>query len=207
MAKLKVRSLDNVSAGELEISSALADTPFQPYIIKDAVVQYRSKVRAGTHSTKGRSEVSGSSRKPWRQKGTGRARSGTAKSPVWRHGGTTFGPKPRSHSISLNKKVRRKALQSAIAEKIRQEQLVVIDSLELKSHKTKEFRGILDTLECQSALIVTDEIQENLHLAARNLPNVHVLSYRSLNTYEMLRFPKVIFTKDALTALEKRLLS
>lgn len=140
MARLQVLYTDNSVAGEMELNDSIAETPYHPYIIKDVVVQYRAGLRKGTHSTKGRGEVSGSTHKPWRQKGTGRARAGSVKSPIWRHGGVVFGPQPRDHSIRINRKVRKQALVSALAEKIRNEELLVLESIEMKNHKTKLFK-------------------------------------------------------------------
>ncbi|MBF0279589.1 MAG: 50S ribosomal protein L4 [SAR324 cluster bacterium] len=207
MAKLPVLNFDKASVSEIEISEDVTETPYHPSIIKDAVVHFLAGQRQGTHSTKTRSQVSGSTIKPWKQKGTGRARSGSTKSPIWRHGGIVFGPVPRDHSKSMNKKVRKQALCSALAEKIRNNQVVVIEHLDLQDHKTKKFQTILTKLECQHALIVVDELPRNLSLASRNLPEVQVINYRTLNVYKLLRYKKVIFVKEALSAVEERLLS
>ncbi|MBF0353171.1 MAG: 50S ribosomal protein L4 [SAR324 cluster bacterium] len=207
MAKLQVLHLDSKAAGELELSDQFLGTEYHPYIVKDAVVQYRAGLRQGTHSTKTRKEVNGTTRKPWKQKGTGRARVGTTKSPLWRHGGIVFGPHPRDYSIQINKKVKRKALRSALAEKIRLQQIVIVESMDLETHKTKSFSEKLKQLGCASALIVVDNISPNLELASRNMPDVHVISQRSLGIYEVLRFEKVVFEKSALAAVEQRLLS
>lgn len=206
MAKLQVLQANNQSAGELEFSDAIAETPYQPYIIKDVVVRYRAGQRQGTHATKTRGQVSGSTKKPWKQKGTGRARAGSVKSPIWRQGGVVFGPHPRDHSISINKKVRKKALQSALAEKLRNNQILILDAINLESHKTKEVKKIFNQLGCSAALVVVDVISRDMELASRNLVDFHVISYRSLGVYELLRHEKVIFLKEALSAVEKRLL-
>ena len=207
MPVLQTLYSNNDSSGELEVSGALLDTPYNAGIINDAVVAFRAGIRQGTHSAKGRSEIAGSTRKLWKQKGTGRARVGSAKSPIMRHGGIVFGPTPRSHATKLNRKVRKKALRSAVAQKIRQNELFIIESLDLDTHKTKPFKATLDGLNCNKVLLVVDQVSENLALASRNLQDVHVLSYRSLNVYELLRFPKVLLVKDAFSALEQRLLS
>lgn len=207
MAKLPVLNLEKSPVGEIEISDQITDTTYHPYLIKDAVVGYLAEIRQGTHSTKGRSEVTGSTKKPWKQKGTGRARAGSVKSPIWRHGGVAFGPKPRDYSKSMNKRDRKHALRSALAEKIRSEQVIVMEHLRLESHKTKAFQAVLSNLECPKVLIVIDELPENLNLAARNLPKVEVINYHTLNVYKVMRYEKVIFVKEALTAIEQRLLS
>ncbi|MGK5090739.1 50S ribosomal protein L4 [Deltaproteobacteria bacterium TL4] len=207
MAKLQVLHLDNTSAGEMEFSDSIAETLYHPYIIKDAVVEFRAGIRQGTHATKDRGDVAGSNVKPWRQKGTGRARAGCTRSPLWRHGGTVFGPHPRDYSIKINKKVRKKALQSAFAEKMRNQQILILDDLQLESHKTKTFKQSLDQLGCSAALVVVDDMSKNLVLASRNIPGVQVITHRSLNVYQLLRYEKVIIAKEALAALEKRLLS
>ncbi|MGA1599196.1 MAG: 50S ribosomal protein L4 [bacterium] len=205
MSKLQTLNLEQASVGEIELDDSIVETPYHPQAVKDTVVQFLAAKRQGSHSTKDRGEVSYSTRKLYRQKGTGNARAGSAKSPIRRHGGTTFGPKPRDYSFKLNKKVRSLALRALFAEKLRQDQVMILESLELPDHKTKNFRAMLDQWGVQKALIVVDEPPTNLVRAARNLPDVHVVSHRSLNVYEMMRFPKVIFVKSALEALKERL--
>jgi large subunit ribosomal protein L4 len=207
MAKLQVLRWDNTTSGDFELDDKVSNTPYRPYIIKDAVVQFRASLRQGTHSTKTRGEVSGSTKKPWKQKGTGRARAGSIKSPVWRQGGVVFGTKPQNNYTGINKKVKKSALQSALAEKIRTNQVLILEDIQFGTHKTKDLKKGLDVLGCSSALIVVDQVSKNLELASRNLKAVHVLSYRSLNVYELLRFQTVIFEKAAISAIEQRLLS
>lgn len=207
MAKVTIVNWEKAEVGELDLNNQLIETPYHPYAVKDAVVHYQAGLRSGTHSTKTRGEVAGGSKKPWRQKGTGRARAGTARSPIWRHGGIVFGPQPRDHSISINKKVRKKALCSALAEKMRNRLLYVLDNVDLEEPKTKLLKQKLDNLECSNVLIVVDEVSKNVSLAARNLKGVEVINYRSLNVYKLLLFEKVVFAKNALTAVEQRLLS
>lgn len=205
MASLQILDQTNQPAGEMELDDRILEAAYHPKVVKQAVVGYLASIRQGTHSTKSRGEVNYSSRKLYRQKGTGNARAGSAKSPIRRHGGVTFGPTPRNHSTRMNKKMRRLALRSALAEKIRQNQVTVLENLELPDHKTRNLKQILDTLNAPKALIVTDELSENLSLAVRNLPDAHVISQRSLNVYELLRFPRVIILKDALEAMKPRL--
>ena len=207
MAKFPVINFDKDTVSEIEFSDQLIETPYHPHLIKDAVVYYLASQRQGTHSTKTRSQVSGSTKKPWKQKGTGRSRAGSTKSPIWRQGGVVFGPQPRDHSQSMNKKVRKQALRSAFAEKIRNNQIIVIDHLKLESHKTKAFQAILSNLECLQVLIVVDELSNNLSLAARNLSQVQVINYHTLNVYKLLRHEKVLIVQEALTSVEQRMLS
>ena len=206
MATLKTVDTGNKAAGEIEIDDSILDTPYHRKAVSDVVRQFLASNQQGTHSTKNRSEVSYSTRKLYRQKGTGSARAGSAKSPIRRHGGIIFGPQPRSHSFRLNKKTRSLAIRSVFAEKVRQDGVLVLDNLNLADNKTRNLKALLTKLELPAkVLIVTDVVSDNLRLASRNLPDVHVLSYRSLNVYEMMRYTKVIFIKDALEAYKERL--
>ena len=207
MANLKTVDQKNKASGNFEIDDSITDTPYNRNVVSEVVRQFLASKQQGTHSTKNRAEVAYSTRKLYRQKGTGSARSGSAKSPLRRHGGTIFGPQFRSHSIRLNKKTRLLATKSAFAEKIRQDDVIVIDKLELNDNKTKNLKSLLSKLKLNSkVLIVTDQIYDNLRLASRNLPKVQVLSHRSLNVYEIMRNNKVIFTKKALESFVDRLI-
>ena len=206
MATLKTFDTGNKAAGEIEIDDSILETPYHVKAVSEVVRQFLAANQQGTHSTKNRSEVSYSTRKLYRQKGTGSARAGSAKSPIRRHGGTIFGPQVRSHAFRLNKKTRKLATRSVFAEKVRQDGVMVLDSLELTDNKTSNFKALLKKLELtKKVLFVTDDISDNLRLASRNLQNVHVLSYRSLNVYEMMKHNKVVFVKDALEAYKERL--
>ena len=205
MAKIKTLDQTNKTSGNIEIDDSITDTPYNRNVVSEVVRQFLASKQQGTHSTKNRSEVAYSTRKLYRQKGTGSARSGSAKSPLRRHGGTIFGPQFRSHSIRLNKKTRLLATKSAFAEKIRQDDVIVIDKLELNDNKTKNLKSLLSTLKLNSkVLIVTDQISNNLQLASRNLREVHVLSHRSLNVYEIMKNNKVVFTKKAIESFIER---
>ena len=205
MAKITTLDQTNKTSGNIEIDDSITDTPYNRNVVSEVVRQFLASKQQGTHSTKNRSEVAYSTRKLYRQKGTGSARSGSAKSPLRRHGGTIFGPQFRSHSIRLNKKTRLLATKSAFAEKIRQDGVVVIDKLELNDNKTKNLKSLLSRLKLDSkVLIVTDQISENLQLASRNLREVHVLSHRSLNVYEIMKNNKVVFTKKAIESFIER---
>ncbi len=205
MAQLSVIKLDQSKAEPFEIADQVAEAAFNPFLIKDVVVYQQAKRRKGTHATKTRSMIIGSRRKLYRQKGTGSARPGDRKAPHRRGGGVAHGPHPRDHSIRLNKKVRKAALRSALAEKIRQQKLVLIDSFALDSHRTKELHQTLQKLEAVKALIVVEEIGRNLELAARNLPGVEVVHHRQLNVYNLLRYDKTLMTRGAMAAIQERL--
>ena len=206
MAKLKTFDTGNKATGEIEVDNSILETPYHRIAVSEVVRQFLAANQQGTHATKNRSAVAYSTRKLYRQKGTGSARAGSAKSPIRRHGGTIFGPQPRSHAFRLNKKTRRLATRSVFAEKVRQDGVLVLDSLELADNKTRNLKALLAKLKLpDKVLIVTDEISDNLRLASRNIPDVHVLSYRSLSVYEMMKHNKVIFLKDALEAYKERL--
>lgn len=205
MGQVSVIKMDRSQAEPLVLDDGLTEASYNPFLVKDAVVYQRAKLRQGTHATKTRGQVSGSSRKLYRQKGTGNARAGDRKATQRRGGGTVFGPVPRSHAIKLNKKVRKAALRGALAEKLRQGQVVVLDAIEPPSHKTKDFADWLGALEAPEAMIVTHEIGENLERASRNLPRVVVVHHGQVNVYNLLLYDKVLMTRQALLALQERL--
>jgi len=202
---MKVIQLDNTDAAPLEVSDKLTGAEFKPYIIRDAVVYQQAKERQGTHATKTRHFVAGSTRKLFKQKGTGRARPGDIKGPHRRGGGIAHGPHPRSHAIGMNKKVRKAALVSALSEKIRRNETLVVDNLELKSHKTKDFASWLAKQDLTKVLIVVSDVPDNLILAVGNLPDVEMIHYTQLNVYHLLRYPKTLFTRGALEQVQERL--
>ncbi|SVC32587.1 uncharacterized protein METZ01_LOCUS285441, partial [marine metagenome] len=156
MANLSMINQKNKASGEMEVKDCILETPYNPKAVKQAVLSYLASRRSGTHSAKTRSEVSFSSKKLYRQKGTGNARSGSAKSPLRRHGGVVFGPSPRDHSMRMNKKFRKLALFSALSEKFRRNEIMVLDQLELSDHKTRNLKKILDALDATKVLIVSD---------------------------------------------------
>jgi len=160
--------------------------------------------RAGTSSTKTRAEVSGGGKKPWKQKGTGRARSGSSRSPVWRGGGIAFGPRPRSYDIKVPKKVRRAAMCSALSLKVQQEKLLVLDTLEMPEIKTAAFVAMLEKLQAGSALIIADA-DHNLLLSSRNVPHVKVLPPEGLNLYDVLKYDELVITQTSLKSIERSL--
>ena len=174
-------------------------------LVHQVVTAYLAGTRSGTRKTKSRSEVSGGGTKPWRQKGTGRARSGTIRSPIWRTGGMTFALRPQDHSQKVNRKMYRSALRNILSELVRQDRLVVIDDLNLDAPKTKLLAEKLKTLELTDALIVVDELDDNLYLASRNLKNIGVCNARSLNPVALVNSDKILMTVNAVKQVEEML--
>ncbi|ASP38264.1 50S ribosomal protein L4 [Bacterioplanes sanyensis] len=185
------------------VSDAAFGREFNEALVHQIVTAYLAGARQGTKAQKTRSEVSGGGIKPWRQKGTGRARSGTSSSPIWRSGGVTFAAKPRNFDQKVNKKMYRAAMQSILSELVRQERLVVADSFAVESHKTKEFVAKLKELKLDNVLIVAGEIDEKLYLAARNVPHVGVTEASAIDPVSLIAFEKVLVTVDALKKLEE----
>lgn len=182
----------------------LFSTEVRPHLMHAAVVNQLANKRAGTASTKNKAHVSGGGAKPWKQKGTGRARSGSNRSPLWRHGGTCFGPLPRDYSYALPKKAKRAALIDALASKVNDNRLVLIEKLELAEPKTKLISAMLETLGVQeNALILIRSENKNLTLAARNIPSVKVLRMDNINVYDLLKYRYLITTQDALNSMQE----
>ncbi|RUL54758.1 MULTISPECIES: 50S ribosomal protein L4 [Lysinibacillus] len=204
MTKVSVLSQTGASVGEIELNDTIFGIEPNEAVLFDAVVAQRASLRQGNHKVKNRSEVAGGGRKPWRQKGTGRARQGSIRSPQWRGGGIVFGPTPRSYSYKLPKKVRRLALKSALSAKVGEQNFVVLDALQLDAPKTKEFVSILGNLNIETkALFVTAELDENVALSARNIPGVTVLTANGINVLDLLGHDKVVFTKAAVEKVEE----
>jgi len=193
-----------------KLDSSVFDGTVNAATIYQTVNAYRANQRLGLASTKTRGEVSGGGRKPWRQKGTGRARIGSTRSPLWRHGGVIFGPHPRDFSVSLPKKIKDLALKSALNEKVKENNLIILDSFSVEKPKTKEAEKVLTNLKAlgekkQRVLFLMEGMNNNVRLALRNIGFLNVNLAKDTNTYEILSHAKVIVTKDALRALEKRL--
>ncbi len=205
--KVNVQNTKGDSVEELEINfDAFEDDSKGLQAVHDAVVAYRASQRSGTACAKTRSEVAGTGKKPWRQKGTGRARAGSKHSPIWRGGGVVFGPRPRSFRKDINKKTRKLALRKALSERFKAGEVLVVDQVQMDQPKTKDVIRLLDQLKVDgTALIVTGEVNANAQLSARNIPYVDVTTSASLNTYDTLKFDCLILTKDALSGLESRL--
>jgi large subunit ribosomal protein L4 len=205
--KVNVQNIKGDSVEELEINfDAFEDDSKGLQAVHDAVVAYRASQRSGTACAKTRSEVAGTGKKPWRQKGTGRARAGSKQSPIWRGGGVVFGPRPRSFRKDVNKKTRKLALRKALSERFKAGEVLVVDQVQMDQPKTKDVIRLLDQLKVDgTALIVTGEVNANAQLSARNIPYVDVTTSASLNTYDTLKYDCLILTKDALSGLESRL--
>ncbi len=188
-----------------QLQERIFGVPIRPPLLHQMVMMQLSSRRSGTASTKTRGVVRGSGRKPWRQKGTGRARAGSVRSPIWVGGGIAFGPHPRDYSYRLPKKARRQALLTALSLRMQEEKIIVVDNLELAEMKTKEMKKTLDELGVESALIVIPEPDEKVERSARNLATVKVLRAEGLNVYDILCYKHLILTERSLKALEERL--
>lgn len=207
MAVTALYNTDNKKVGEVELNDALFGIRVQPHILHDVVRMQLANRRAGTACTKTRKEVRGGGAKPWRQKGTGRARAGTSRSPLWRGGGTTFGPKPRDYSYKLPKKVRRLGLKMALSARLSEENLVVLDDFQMAEIKTKSFMEVMRNLKIANGLIVTPERDENLEKSSRNVNGIKVISAAGLNVYDILLHHNLVLLKTSIDKLEERLLS
>lgn len=193
--------LQVIGGGKVSVADEIFGRDFNSSLVHQAVTAFMAGGRAGTKAQKNRAAVRGGGVKPWRQKGTGRARAGTIRSPIWRSGGVTFAAQPRDHSQKINKKMYRAAISSIMSELIRNERLAVFDTLGLDSHKTRDLASKLAAIDAMDVLIVTDEVDENLILASRNLPHVEVSHVDGVNPVSLLRNKKVLITKAALEKL------
>lgn len=207
MAVAEIFNTSNEKVGDIELNDALFGVDVNPHIIHDVVRMQRTNRRSGCACTKTRAEVSGSGAKPWRQKGTGRARSGSKRSPLWRGGGTVFGPKPRSYSFKLPKKVRKLGLRMALSSRFNEKNLVVLDDFKLDEIKTKKFMDVMKALGLDDALIVTPMQDENLERSSRNVPSFKVLPSAGLNVYDILLHKRIVLLQSCIGQLEERLLS
>jgi large subunit ribosomal protein L4 len=205
MSKIRVLDQSGKKISEMAAPKEIFTYPVKEHLLHEAVVNYRANQRRGTASTKTRGEVSGGGRKPWRQKGTGRARAGSIRSPLWKKGGVTFGPKPRNYSYSIPKKAKRNALKSALSMKLAEDQLLILKTLELKEPKTKEGAKILEALKLDSALIVDHHQNKNLFLSLRNIPKVKAVDYNLVNVYDVLNHKWLVFTQKAFESLMEKL--
>ncbi len=204
--KLTIKDIKGNDQGELEVKLPLVEGGKGTQAVHDTVVAYQAAQRMGTACTKTMGEVAGTGKKPWRQKGTGRARAGSFASPLWRGGGVVFGPKPRDFSKKVSRKTKQLALRKALTERLQAGDVVVVDDLKLESPKTKEFVGVLSALDVKgTALLVATAADKNLVLASRNIPNVALTTSETLNTYDVLRPDKLVFTRGAFEQVEARL--
>lgn len=206
MPKVAVYNIDGQQVGDMELSDAVFAAPVNEALMHDAVVMYRANQRQGTSDTKTRGEVAGGTKKPWRQKGTGRARVGNNRSPIWRHGGITFGPHPRSYAWAMPKKSRHAALRSALSAKLRDGEFIVVDQLTISEPKTKIVADALKKLNApKGALIVAADFDANVYRSARNIPGVAATAARNINVYDVLKHDRVVMTKDAVAKVEEAL--
>jgi large subunit ribosomal protein L4 len=202
---IQVVSQDRETVGELTLPEKLFSGPVRSHLLYEVVRMQQANRRAGTHATKTRGGVRGGGAKPWRQKGTGRARAGSSRSPIWVGGATTFGPQPRDYSYRMPASARKAALCAALAAKARDGKIIVLDKLTLGHPKTKLLAKVLKDLEAANALIVTAAKDESLERACRNLPNAKVLRAEGANVYDLLRYDRLVLVRDAIDALQKRL--
>ncbi len=201
--ELNIATLEGGSAGKVQVSETAFGRAYNEDLIHQAVTAYLSGGRQGSRAQKNRSEVSGGGKKPWKQKGSGRARAGSTRSPIWRTGGVTFAARPQDHSQKLNRKMYRAALQSILSELARQDRLVVVEKIDLEQPKTKLLQQKLNALKLDSVLIVSDEVSENLYLSARNLPNVDVRDVNAADPVSLVRFDKVLITVPAVKKFDE----
>ena len=204
----KVYDMKGAEAGTIELNDGIFAVPVNPIVIHEAVKQYLANQRQGTQSTLTRTEVRGGGRKPWRQKGTGRARQGSIRAPQWTHGGVALGPKPRSYRITMNKKAKRLALKSAVSSKVAAEEFIVVDSLAFDAPKTKKMVEVLAALNAagKKALIVVDaksDANDIVISSARNIEGVKTLYVNTLNVYDIIKHDVLIMTKDAVNKTEE----
>ncbi len=205
MSTVKIVNTKNESVGEIELNDEIFNRDVKEHLLHDVVRMQRAGRRSGNASTKTRAEVRGGGAKPWRQKGTGRARAGTRNSPIWRGGGVAFGPKPRDYSFKLNRKVRAQAISMAISARMQEGNLIVLDDFSMDRIKTKDFVGIMSVLEAENALIIAETGNETLSKSSRNVNGYKVLPVEGLNVYDILLHKKIILLQPVINSLEKRL--
>ncbi|WP_019531107.1 50S ribosomal protein L4 [Dasania marina] len=203
--ELSIAKPGNAAAGKVEVSDVTFAKEFNEDLVHQVVTAYLAAARQGTRAQKNRAAVSGGGKKPWRQKGTGRARAGTSSSPIWRSGGVTFAAKPQDHSQKVNKKMYRAALRSILSELARQDRLVIVEEFALEQPKTKALVAELAGLGLQGALIVSDEVTENVYLASRNLHKVDVRDVQAVDPVSLISFDKVVMTVSAVKQFEEML--
>ena len=203
MANVKVFNMSGSEVGSIELNDSIFAVEVNTHVMHQAVVQYLANKRQGTQSALTRAEVRGGGRKPWRQKGTGRARQGSTRSPQWTGGGVVFAPKPRDYSFKLYKKVKRLALKSALTTKVNDGKFVVVDEINLPEMKTKEMVKVLNNLNVNKSLVVLEDANEKAVVAARNIPTVKTASVSTINVYDILKYDSVVVTKAAVEKIEE----
>jgi large subunit ribosomal protein L4 len=203
VATVAVVNMRGEAAGKIELDDNIFAVQVNEHAVHMAVVQYLANQRQGTKSTKTRSEVRGGGAKPWRQKGNGRARQGSTRSPQWTGGGVVFAPKPRDFSFKLNKKLKRLALKSVLTDKLKNNELIVLDSLVLPEIKTKSMKAVCESLDLGKALFVMDSGSENVVLSARNIPGIKTSGVNTINVYDILHHDRLVITKDAIKKMQE----
>lgn len=203
MSTVTVLNMNGEEVGTMELADNIFNVEINKHAMYMSVVQYLANQRQGTKSAKTRAQVRGGGRKPWRQKGTGRARQGSIRSPQWRGGGVVFAPKPRDYSFKINKKLKRIALKSAFSVKMIEHKLLVLDKLELAEIKTKQMKQVLTNIKTDNALIVIDNNDKNVILSARNLPSIKTASSNTINVYDILKYDYLVVTKDAVNKIQE----
>jgi large subunit ribosomal protein L4 len=206
MPKVDVYNLNKEKVGEIELPAEIYDAEIKPHLVHETVVAQLASRRSGTACTKERGDIAGSTRKPYRQKGTGRARAGSRKSPVWRGGGTIFGPQPRDYSWRPPKKVRRSAMKSVLTSKLKESELLVLDAMDFGEIKTKKFVEAMKSLGLRNALVVTQGQDDSLEKSSRNVPGYKVLRAEGLNCYDLLKYRNLVLLQASLAKIEERLL-
>ncbi|MEW5914295.1 MAG: 50S ribosomal protein L4 [Thermodesulfobacteriota bacterium] len=205
MPTVDILDAQNQKVGQIELSAAVFEAEVKPYLLHEVVRWQLAGRRKGTASAKTRVEVAGGGKKPWRQKGTGRARSGSRRSPLWRGGGIIFPPKPRDYSYTLPRKVKKAALRSALSDKLGEGKLMVLRGFDLTQIKTKAFVEVLGRLQASDALVVTPGADEVLEKSSRNVPKVKVLRARGLNVYDILKHDRLVLLEEAVAGIEEAL--
>lgn len=204
MSKLAIYNIDGENVGELELSKEVFDVEIKEYAVHQVVVAQLANKRQGTQSAKTRAEVSGGGKKPWRQKGTGRARQGSIRSPQWIHGGVVFAPKPRDYRMNISKTLRKVAIKSVLTSKVREDNMLVLNDISFDAPKTKNMVKVLNNLNVDSKLLlVTENVNKNVYRSSTNLQDVKVIPVNNINVYDLLRYEKLIITQDAVKRLEE----
>lgn len=205
MAKVAIYNIAGEQTGELELNDAVFGVEVNEAVVHQALLMQLANQRQGTASTKTRSQVRGGGRKPWKQKGTGRARAGTIRSPLWIGGGVTFGPHPRSYAVKMPRKARRLAIKSALSAKLANQEIVILEGLQFEQPKTKQVVELLKNfgLTDRKALIITQEIEESVEKSSRNIPGVKALTAGCLNVFDLLHHDKLLITQDAIARIEE----
>lgn len=203
MPKVDLLNIEGKKVGDIELADSIFAIDVNEDVMHEVVVNYLANQRQGTASTKTRSEVAGGGKKPWKQKGTGRARQGSIRAPQWIKGGIALGPKPRSYKYTLNKKVKRLALKSALSSKVQENNIIVLDALNFDEIKTKNMAKVLENIKANKALIVLAEKNLNVQASARNIPNTKTALVNTINTYDILKYETLVVTKDAVAKIEE----